>query len=303
MPLIGNLQGNLTLSLQPKTVSWFPVNSRRCSLSKSVVKSSSKSEEADQGQGGGGELTNALSNIVDKRVEELLGREENKAMLDKLNMASQRVQLAKKQLADIQRQEIEAQQMRFYVDQLQTRVSEIAECQQQVLEAREMVEEAERSLSMSMDLDNDKMKRYEERWESVKAASISAMVGSMAALPIYLTNNAIASSSPPQLLLQLGITFASCALFGVTFRYAVRTDLDNIQLKTGTCAAFAFVKGLGTLNGGPPLELNSASLLSHALDGAFLVSRDLFIFLFAAVSLDFCFKTRLVNSFPIKRSD
>ena len=63
------------------------------------------------------------------------------------------------------------------------------------------------------------------------------------------------------------INFVSCGLFGVTFRYAVRRDLDNIQLKTGTSAAFGFVKGLATLGRGPPLEFDTGSLLSHAFDG------------------------------------
>lgn len=102
-----------------------------------------------------------------------------------------------------------------------------------------MVEEAERSLTMATEKEGNAINRDEERWESVKAASISALVGTLAALPIYLTK----VPAGPELLLQLGVTFASCALFGVTFRYAVRRDLDNIQLKTGPPAAFAFVKG------------------------------------------------------------
>ena len=112
-----------------------------------------------------------------------------------------------------------------------------------------MVEEAEQSLLQidgtgeregfpekeSMDIDKDK-----ERLESVKAASISALIGSLAGLPISFTQ----VSSSEQLILPLTITFVSCALFGVTFRYTVRRDLDNVQLKNGTPAAFGFVKGM-----------------------------------------------------------
>jgi len=112
-----------------------------------------------------------------------------------------------------------------------------------------MVEEAERSLSMTMGNNGNEINQDEERWESVKAASISALVGTLAGLPIYLSK----VSTSPELLLQLGITFASCALFGVTFRYAIRRDLDNIQLKTGTSAAFAFVKGIDQ----PPFLLSA----------------------------------------------
>lgn len=263
-----------------------------------VVKCSSNNQQADSASGGGdnGSLKNALSNIVDKRVEELLGKEENRDMLDKLNKASERVQLAKKELVDIQRQEVEAQMMRKYIDELEAKASEIAECQKEVLEARAMVEEAERSLSINME-EKGEISREEERWESVKAASVAALVGTLAAAPIYLTK----VTSSTELLLPLGVTFASCALFGVTFRYAVRRDLDDSHLKSGASAAFAVVKGLATMSGGSPLELNSASFQSHAVDGAFFVLQDLFIFTFAAVSLDFCFKSRFISPFPIER--
>ncbi|XP_021757745.1 uncharacterized protein LOC110722760 [Chenopodium quinoa] len=261
-----------------------------------VVKCGSTPGNEEDGGGNcsssGGSLKNALSNIVDKRVEELLDKEENKEMLDKLNKATERVQLARKELADIERQELEAQQMRKYIDQLETRAAEIAECQKEVLEAKAMVEEAERALG-----EKGEITRNEERLESVKAAAVCALVGTLAAVPIYLSR----VTDSPQLLLQLGVTFVSCALFGVTFRYAVRRDIDDSHLKTGAAGAFAVVKGLATLSGGSPLEFNSASFLSHAVDGAFFVFQDLFIFTFAAVSLDFCFKSRFVSPFPLKK--
>lgn len=104
-----------------------------------------------------------------------------------------------------------------------------------------MVEEAERSLSINME-EKGEISREEERWESVKAASVAALVGTLAAAPIYLTK----VTSSTELLLPLGVTFASCALFGVTFRYAVRRDLDDSHLKSGASAAFAVVKGTHT---------------------------------------------------------
>ncbi|KAL2902931.1 Lissencephaly-1-like protein [Bienertia sinuspersici] len=292
MALSGTLDPKISLSHLPKTSinNYWGTKPRtqffcRCPSSNSMimaVKCSSNSENLqNSGVNGNGNMKNALSNIVDKRVEELLQKEENKDMLDKLNKASERVELAKKQLADIERQELEAQQMRKYIDELEAKASEIAECEKEVMEAKAMVEEAERSLSSS------KITRDDERWESVKAASISAVVGTLAAAPIYLAK----VTSSPELVLQLGVTFASCALFGVTFRYAVRRDLDDSHLKTG----------LATLSGGSPLEFNSASFVSHAVDGGLFVLQDLLIFTFAAVSLDFCFKTRSVSPFPIDK--
>ncbi|OMP02837.1 hypothetical protein COLO4_10787 [Corchorus olitorius] len=268
-----------------------------------TLRCSSNSEE----KGTSNDLKDALSGVLGKQVEELLNREENKGLLDGLEKASERVEKAKRELVEIEKQELEAQVMRNYINQLEARESEIAECQQEISQARAMVEEAERSLSLNADNkdgdgdalrseDGEGIDKDKERLESVKAALISAVVGTIAGLPISLTQ----VSSSTQLLLPLSVNFISCALFGVTFRYAVRRDLDNIQLKTGTSAAFGFVKGLGTLSGGPPLELDPGSFFSHAFDGALYVSQNLLIFLFAAVGLDFCFKMRILSPFPMK---
>nr|GMD05498.1 homer protein [Ipomoea batatas] len=246
-------------------------------------------------------LKDALSGMVDARLEELLTREENRVLFDGLEQATRRVELAKKELAEIERQEVEAKAMRDYINQLETRASEIAECQKDIAEARAMIKEAEQALGSGEALGgagNEAMSINADKLESVKAALISAVVGTIAGLPISLTRVATTS----ELILPLAITFVSCALFGVTFRYAVRRDLDNFHLKSGTSAAFGFVKGLATLSNGPPLELNSASFISHALDGATSVSENLLIFLFAAVGLDLCIKLRILSPFPIDRS-
>ena len=113
------------------------------------------------------------------------------------------------------------------------------------LQAREMIDEAQRSLTSSLeegsfgDVPNGDIDEDSERLESVKAAAVSSIVGVLASLPIsfYEVQDLL------QLFLQSSVVFISCALFGVTFRYAVRRDLDNIQLKTGAPAAFAFVRG------------------------------------------------------------
>ena len=55
------------------------------------------------------------------------------------------------------------------------------------------------------------------------------------------------------------------------------------------------------LGSGPPLELNTRRFLSHAFDGAVYVSENLFLFVFAFVGLDYCFKMKLLSLFPIKK--
>lgn len=236
-------------------------------------------------------------------VDELLKREENRGLLDGLEAASQRVERAREALADIERQEAEAMRAKSAVTRLEKRKSEIEESQRELLEARVMVEEAEHSLSLNMEDNNlgdapdEQTNKDLERIASVKAASISAIVGTLASLPISFYQD----TSYVELILNLAIIFISCTLFGVTFRYAVRRDLDNIQLKTGTSAAFGFVKGLAALGAGMPLELNMNSLISHSFDGAVYVAENIFIFLSASIALDFCFKMKLLSPFPIRK--
>lgn len=104
-----------------------------------------------------------------------------------------------------------------------------------------MVEEAERALAADIKKSGSGvMGKDEERLESAKAALIAGVIGTLAELPIDLARTTGINS---ELILPLAIAFVSCALFGVTFRYAIRRDLDNFHLKSGTYAAFGFVKG------------------------------------------------------------
>lgn len=49
------------------------------------------------------------------------------------------------------------------------------------------------------------------------------------------------------------------------------------------------------------LELSTDTLISVALDGAVIVVENIFIFLPAAVALDFCFKMRFLSPFPRRK--
>lgn len=77
--------------------------------------------------------------------------------------------------------------------------------------------------------------------------------------------------------------------------------MRTLQPKVDGKNAFRYA-GLGTLRGGPPLELDAGNLFSLALDGVLYVCENLFIYAFAVVALDFCFKMRFLCPFPIKRS-
>lgn len=66
-----------------------------------------------------------------------------------------------------------------------------------------------------------------EKLESAKAGAIAGLGGTVASLPYILA----AGHPTLESALSVGSCLASCVLFGVTFRYAVRQDLNNLQLK------------------------------------------------------------------------
>ncbi|KAL3738847.1 hypothetical protein ACJRO7_020252 [Eucalyptus globulus] len=73
----------------------------------------------------------------------------------------------------------------------------------------------------------------------LKAASVSALVGTLAGLSLPLTQVAVVS----RLVLPSGINFISCPLFKIAFCSAVGRYSDNVQLKTGILGAFGFIRG------------------------------------------------------------
>uniref|UniRef100_A0A0D3H987 Uncharacterized protein n=1 Tax=Oryza barthii TaxID=65489 RepID=A0A0D3H987_9ORYZ len=262
--------------------------------------------EVEEGEGEGKREAAAwLSSAVGEKVDELLLREENRALVEGVEAAERRVERARAALADIERQEAAARLASEEVRRLERRRDEITESQRELLQAREMIDEAQRSLSSSLqdqsfgDVPSGDIDEDSERLESVKAAAVSSVVGVLASLPISFYE----AHDFPQLFVQLSVIFISCALFGVTFRYAIRRDLDNVQLKTGAAAAFAFVRGLAMVESGRPFELSTDALISLALDGAVSVVENILTFLPAAIALDYCFKMRFLSPFPTRKQE
>lgn len=85
----------------------------------------------------------------------------------------------------------------------------------------------------------DWVDKESERIESGKAAVVAAVAGAVASLPFVLSERGVGFSSV------FGVfgVLVSCGVFGVCYRYTVRRDLDNFQLKSGAAAAFALVAG------------------------------------------------------------
>ena len=66
-----------------------------------------------------------------------------------------------------------------------------------------------------------------EKLESAKAAAAAGLGGVAATLPLALSDGSGAGAA----LLALAAAGVASALLGVTYRYAVRQDLGNTQLK------------------------------------------------------------------------
>ncbi|KAH9322000.1 hypothetical protein KI387_016639, partial [Taxus chinensis] len=172
----------------------------------------------------------------------------------------------------------------------------IADCLREVSEAEAKLRKAELDLvtaragSSTHDLSNkweeSEIDEGAERMESIKALSVSALIGTFASIPIALFQ----AKSIGGLFIREGIIFISCALFGVTYRYTVRRNLENIQLKTGTVLAFGLVRGLSQFEAELPVDFDVNVILSHALDAAFMVGEGIVVFIAAAIALDYCMK-------------
>jgi hypothetical protein len=111
----------------------------------------------------------------------------------------------------------------------------------------------------------------------LQAAAVSTLAGTLASLPFSLVVDG--GWGLGTLLSQGGIVL-SCLLFGVTYRYIIRRDLGNLQLKSGAVAAFGLVRGNKTqcycsLGCGqfliPPLAASYAPRSARLLNSVLLI--------------------------------
>ncbi len=157
--------------------------------------------------------------------------------------------------------------------------------QQQVLSAK--VSEA---LPRRADLG---LAESQERLESIKAAFVSAFAvgGTFAVLTVF--NQLVASAIPPLWVLQMQglniqglgsgvIAILAGCVFGINYRYAVRTD-QNPHLGSGVVMAFGSVRGLTQLDVG---------LMAQGVIWPFIVLalESVFLFAIARLLLDLVFR-------------
>lgn len=138
------------------------------------------------------------------------------------------------------------------------------------------------------------MELMAERVESLKAGMLAAGVGAIAFL---LTTSMNRWVLPVQFELMYDVSWLvsgaiaifSGFLFGVTYRYVIRTD-SNSHLKSGAILAFGLVRGLAQVD----VELkNLDSFWSCGILGL----ESIFLFAIAGITLDLAIRRRWVKPF------
>lgn len=104
-----------------------------------------------------------------------------------------------------------------------------------------------------------------ERIESLKAGAIAGTAFGITYGLSVLANQAFGLNTA-ETLIKLAIALLSGFLFGVTYRYIIRTD-SNSHLKEGAILAFGLVRGGGLAEMTAPLVDNGVLLAIVLLEG------------------------------------
>lgn len=97
-----------------------------------------------------------------------------------------------------------------------------------------------------------------ERLESLKAGAIAAGAGAVMALLIVWLDHPWTPQLQP--VLRVATAVVCAFLFGVTYRYIIRQDV-NPHLRSGAVGAFALTRGLSQLEASDLSQLAPATLL------------------------------------------
>ena len=96
-----------------------------------------------------------------------------------------------------------------------------------------------------------------------------------------------------------GATALSCALFGIVYRYAVRENIDDFQLKGGVVGAFGLVRGVGQAEVFMDVALNNDELSFAAFaQAAAICGESVLVFLFAGL----CVEAAMTREFILRKS-
>lgn len=135
-----------------------------------------------------------------------------------------------------------------------------------------------------------------DRIESAKAGTVSAIGGVLLSLPLALSQF---SGNAFNQFADVGATALSCALFGIVYRYAVRENIDDFQLKGGVVGAFGLVRGVGQAEVFMDVASNNGELSFAAFaQAAAICGESVLVFLFAGL----CVEAAMTREFVARKS-
>lgn len=133
-----------------------------------------------------------------------------------------------------------------------------------------------------------------ERIESLKAGSLSAIATGIAyglMLALDRLTPSRHTGTLVSLALEVAIAGAGGFLFGVTYRYIIRTD-RNDHLNSGAVLAFGLVRGLAQVNV-RDLELDLAQIATNVV----ILAENILLFTIARYTLDYALTVRWILPF------
>eukprot|EP00193_Tetraselmis_chui_P011722 CAMPEP_0177785738 /NCGR_PEP_ID=MMETSP0491_2-20121128/20519_1 /TAXON_ID=63592 /ORGANISM="Tetraselmis chuii, Strain PLY429" /LENGTH=323 /DNA_ID=CAMNT_0019306841 /DNA_START=271 /DNA_END=1242 /DNA_ORIENTATION=+ len=220
----------------------------------------------------------------------------------------ERIQAARLRVAEAQAAREDLQKA-MQAEVFEARLQEVQ--QNQTTSQREAEVEVKKAQAALLEAQAEELEaaRFEKKWrdalheeaektESIKAGAIAAVAGTVASLPLTATYG----DSPTVALLSTLTVTASSLLLGVVYRYALRQDLGNSQLKGGVVAAFGLVRGLAiadALQSG----VDGQVTMDIVAKGALLAGHSVLEFGFAAVALEFALQRGFLKPFGTATMD
>jgi hypothetical protein len=131
-----------------------------------------------------------------------------------------------------------------------------------------------------------------ERIESVKAGSLSGIAAGIGYGTIVMFDRLVLGGHLLPLVslgLELAIAIAAGFLFGVTYRYIIRTD-RNSHLNSGAVLAFGLVRGLAQV------DVDGLELTQILTNGVVVVE-SVVLFTIARYTLDYALMSRWIAPF------
>jgi Fe2+ transport system protein B len=139
-------------------------------------------------------------------------------------------------------------------------------------------------------------RKNRDRIESAKVGTVSAIGGVLLSLPLALSQF---SGNAFNQFADVGATALSCALFGIVYRYAVRENIDDFQLKGGVVGAFGLVRGVGQAEVFMDVASNNDELSFAAFaQAAAICGESVLVFLFAGL----CVEAAMTREFILRKS-